>query len=138
MVDRVSKEARSRMMSAVRGKDTKPEKHVRSRLFSDGFRFRLHAKELPGKPDIVLPRYGTAIFVHGCFWHGHDCPRGRRPKSNRKFWNRKLDGNIKRDQEKKHALEAGGWYVEIVWGCRLETDLKRVLRKLRASKRSKG
>ena len=79
------------MMAAVRGKDTKPEKLVRSQLFADGFRFRLHAKDLPGKPDIVLPRYGTAVFVHGCFWHGHDCPRGRRPASNTEFWNRKLD-----------------------------------------------
>jgi len=122
------------MMAAVRGKDTKPEKLVRSGLFADGFRFRLHAKELPGKPDIVLPRYGTAMFVNGCFWHGHDCPRGRRPASNTEFWNRKLDRNFERDQEKTRALENDGWFVEIVWECRLADDLKRVLRRLRSKR----
>lgn len=122
------------MMAAVRGKDTKPEKLVRSRLFASGFRYRLHVPDLPGKPDIVLPRYTTAVFVHGCFWHGHDCPRGRRPASNTEFWNRKLDRNVERDREKKRALERERWSVEIVWECRLEKDLKRMLKRLRTER----
>ena len=122
------------MMAAVRGKDTKPEKLVRSRVFASGFRYRLHVPDLPGKPDIVLPRYTTAVFVHGCFWHGHGCPRGRRPASNTEFWNRKLDRNVERDREKTRALERQGWSVEIVWECRLERDLNRVLKRLRAKR----
>ena len=119
------------MMAAVRGKDTKPEKLVRSRLFADGFRFRLHVKKLPGNPDLVLPRFKTAVFVHGCFWHGHDCRRGRRPTSNTEFWDRKLDRNIERDHEKANDLKREGWAVEIIWECRLDRDLNRTLRRLR-------
>jgi len=92
MTDRVSPEQRSRMMAAVRGSDTLPELYVRKRLFAAGFRFRIHASKLSGKPDIVLPRLRTAVFIHGCFWHGHSCPRGKRPGSNVEFWNAKIDG----------------------------------------------
>jgi DNA mismatch endonuclease (patch repair protein) len=98
MTDRVSPEQRSRMMAAVRGVDTLPEIYVRKRLFAAGFRYRLQAKELVGKPDIVLPRFRTVVFVHGCFWHGHSCSRGKRPASNVEFWNAKIDGNVRRDR----------------------------------------
>jgi DNA mismatch endonuclease (patch repair protein) len=127
MTDKVSREVRSRMMAAVKGRDTGPERHVRSTLFRKGFRYRLHRKDLPGKPDIVLPRYRIAIFVHGCFWHGHDCPKGRqRPATRRAFWDAKLDGNKTRDRANQAALEAAGWTVIVLWTCQLEDDLSRL------------
>lgn len=132
MADKVSKEVRSRMMAAVKGRDTSPEKYVRSTLFRDGFRFRLYRRDLPGNPDIVLPRYGTIVFVHGCFWHGHDCRKGRqRPQTRQKFWQAKLDANIARDRGNQDALKAMGWKVFVVWTCRTESDIKRVLDYLR-------
>src|SRR5262245_34234702 len=98
MADRFTAEQRSRNMSRVRGRDTQPEIIVRKLLHRLGYRFRLHRKGLPGKPDIVLPKYRTAIFVHGCFWHGHPgCRRSARPTTNVEFWNRKIDGNVERD-----------------------------------------
>src|ERR1700694_1858654 len=97
MVDRVTQQARSAMMSAVRHENTGPEKLVRSRLFAAGYRFRLHRRDLPGSPDIVLPLHRLAVFVHGCFWHGHACPRGRPPKSNVEFWASKVERNRARD-----------------------------------------
>ena len=115
MTDRVSSEQRSRMMAAVRGTDTMPELYVRRQLFAAGFRFRLHAKALPGKPDIVLPRFRIAVFVHGCFWHGHSCARGRRPATNVQFWQAKIDGNIRRDRKNRADLKAAGWSVVVVW-----------------------
>jgi len=93
MTDKVGSEQRSRVMAAVRGTDTAPELYVRRQLFTAGFRFRLHAKALAGRPDIVLPRFRTAVFVHGCFWHGHSCVRGKRPTSNVEFWRAKIDGS---------------------------------------------
>lgn len=117
MADRVLPAVRSKMMSAVRGKDTAPEKAVRSALFSAGYRYRLHRRDLPGAPDIVLPRHHTVVFVHGCFWHGHKCRKGRRPSSNTEFWNAKLDGNIARDERNRAALSALGWQVKIIWEC---------------------
>lgn len=130
MADRVPPADRSRMMAAVRGKDTRPELAVRSALFRAGYRYRLHRRDLPGSPDIVLPRYRTAVFVHGCFWHGHDCRRGRRPASNVAFWNTKLDGNVARDRANYAALKAAGWTVAIIWQCSAARDTERLLRRL--------
>lgn len=124
------------MMAAVRGKNTTPERTVRHALFAAGYRYRLHRRDLPGAPDITLPRFRTAIFVHGCFWHGHDCPRGRRPTSNTEFWNRKLDGNIKRDRQNQAALRATGWRVEVIWQCSLVAGCERLLGQLDAARRS--
>jgi len=102
-------------MSRVGGKNTKPEIFVRSALHRHGFRFRLHRGDLPGRPDIVLPRYRIAVLVHGCFWHGHDCPRGRRPTSNADFWNAKIDGNIARDAANRRKLKECGWLSFLIW-----------------------
>jgi len=136
MVDKVSKEVRSKMMAAVKGRDTGPEKLVRSMLFREGFRYRLHRRDLPGTPDIVLPRYRMIVFVHGCFWHGHDCPKGRqRPKTRPEFWNIKLDGNIARDRASQAALTAKGWKVFTVWTCQTEDDTRRVLAYLRSRRK---
>jgi DNA mismatch endonuclease (patch repair protein) len=127
MTDKVTPAARSKMMAAVRGRDTGPERKVRSALFTAGYRYRLHRRDLPGAPDIVLPRFRVAVFVHGCFWHGHDCARGRRPASNLEFWNRKLDSNIARDAQNHAGLRAAGWNVEVIWQCSLEAGCDRVL-----------
>jgi DNA mismatch endonuclease, patch repair protein len=132
MADTVSRETRSRMMAAVKGRDTAPERRVRSVLFADGFRFRLHRKDLPGKPDIVLPRYRIVIFVHGCFWHGHDCQKGRhRPTTRPTFWDTKLNRNVERDRTNHAALGAEGWTVFVLWTCQLEDDLARLRDDLR-------
>jgi DNA mismatch endonuclease (patch repair protein) len=127
MTDKVSAADRSRMMSAVRGKNTKPELAVRSALFAAGYRYRLHRRDLPGSPDIVLPRYRMAVFVHGCFWHGHDCPRGRRPTSNVEFWNTKLDRNLLRDRVSRTALESAGWTVTTIWECSAVHGIEQLL-----------
>jgi len=108
-------------MRRIRSTDTRAELMVRSLLHVSGFRFRLHNKQLPGKPDIVLPRYKTVIFVHGCFWHGHaDCREGRRPKSNTEYWNRKLDRNLSRDATNAKRLQELGWKRIVVWECELK------------------
>lgn len=104
-------------MSRVKNKNTKPEIVVRSLLHQLGFRFRLHRNDLPGTPDITLPKYNTVIFVHGCFWHGHDCERGRLPKTNSKFWEAKITKNIQRDKSNIEALKEKGWNVIIIWNC---------------------
>lgn len=124
LTDRVDKASRSRNMAAVAGKDTKPEVLLRSTLHAAGFRFRLHAPELPGRPDIVLPRYRAAIFVHGCFWHRHvGCRRGSAPSSNVEFWRAKLDGNVQRDARNISLLLALGWRVAVVWECGLHAKM---------------
>lgn len=117
-------------MAQVRGKHTKPELLVRRVLFAAGFRYRLHSRKLPGNPDIVLPRYRTAVFVHGCFWHGHGCRRSRRPASNREFWDKKLDGNIARDRLAQDALREAGWNVEVIWECSMKDDISLVVERL--------
>lgn len=122
MADRFSKEQRSRLMSLVKNKNTEPEVLVRKRVFAAGFRFRLHCKDLPGSPDLVLPKYRTAVFIHGCFWHGHDCPRGRRPATNISFWDGKIAKNIARDTLTRQQLRQSGWTVCVIWTCRLEAD----------------
>jgi DNA mismatch endonuclease (patch repair protein) len=121
-------------MAAVRNKNTKPEKLVRSRLFRAGYRFRVHRTDLPGKPDIVLPRYRTAVFVHGCFWHGHTCRRGHLPSTNVEFWSAKISANKARDQANVARLKKAGWLVSIIWTCRLDADIDTLLGKLASSK----
>lgn len=115
--------ARSANMRSVRSRDTAPERTVRSLLHHMGYRFRLHRKDLPGTPDIVLPRFRTAIFVHGCFWHGHDsCPRARRPRRNAAYWHAKLDRNRERDARQVAALQTLSWRVFIAWECMLKDE----------------
>ena len=108
-------------MSKIKGKDTKPEKVVRSLLHQMGYRFRLHRRDLPGNPDIVLPKHKKVIFVHGCFWHGHkDCPRAKRPSTNKKFWNEKLSKSTKRDTFNQKKLKEIGWLTLIIWQCEMK------------------
>lgn len=110
-------------MSRIRGKDTKPELMLRSLLHRAGFRFRLHVPDLPGKPDIVLPKYRTVIFVHGCFWHRHDgCANATMPKTRPEFWQEKFRRTVERDHEKQTQLEDAGWRVLTVWECELKND----------------
>lgn len=104
-------------MSGIRGTNTQPEMRIRSLLHRNGFRFRLHVRDLPGKPDIVLPRYRAVVFVHGCFWHGHDCPLFRMPSTRRDFWQAKIERNKDNDCRAKGALHATGWRVATVWEC---------------------
>lgn len=117
MTDVVDSATRSRMMSGIRGRNTKPEILIRSLLHRHGFRFRLHARDLPGKPDIVLPRYHAVIFVHGCFWHGHDCPLFKWPGTRPDFWRDKIGRNRANDHKAREALLASEWRVAIVWEC---------------------
>lgn len=119
MADVVDSATRSRMMSGIRGRDTKAEILIRSLLHRRGFRFRLHDRKLPGKPDIVLPRYHAVIFMHGCFWHGHDCPLFKWPGTRPGFWRNKIEKNRDNDHRVKEALLCSGWRVGIVWECAL-------------------
>jgi DNA mismatch endonuclease (patch repair protein) len=118
-MDNVSPETRSRMMAAIRGKDTKPELVLRSALFARGYRYRLNCAGLPGRPDIKLTRHNAVVFVHGCFWHGHSCLFFRLPKSNTGFWAAKIDRNRERDLRNYMDLRAAGWRVAVVWECAL-------------------
>lgn len=104
-------------MSGIRGRNTKPEKLIRSALHRLGFRFRLYSSKIPGRPDLVLPKYRAAVFVHGCFWHGHDCPLFRPPGTHRAFWEAKINRNRERDSEVKQAVLAAGWRHLTVWEC---------------------
>jgi DNA mismatch endonuclease (patch repair protein) len=125
MADVHDKDTRSYNMSQIRGKDTKPEMLVRRFLFSNGFRFRLHDKKLSGKPDIVLPKYRTAIFIHGCFWHGHDnCNYYVIPKSNTEFWVQKIKGNKEKDIKNLQKLISNGWNVITIFECQLKPKTK--------------
>jgi DNA mismatch endonuclease (patch repair protein) len=117
LADIVDAATRSRMMAGIRGSNTKPEKLLRSALHRRGFRFRLQAKDLPGRPDIVLPRYRAAVFVHGCFWHGHDCPLFRLPRTREDFWKAKISRNRERDAEVRHAVLESGWRHLSIWEC---------------------
>ena len=122
-VDRVTKEKRSSIMAAVHSKDTGTELVVRRFLWSHGIRYRIHPTYLPGKPDIVISRCKLAIFIHGCFWHGHtDCPRGRLPKSRVKYWKAKIEANKSRDRLIKGKLEEKGWRQLVIWECQLRTQ----------------
>ena len=118
----MTSDQRSAIMRSVRSKDTAPEMRVRCALHARGFRFRLHRRDLPGKPDIVLSRFRTCIFVHGCFWHGHEgCRKASLPKTNTDFWTSKITRNQERDRESRALLENAGWKVLTVWECRTKT-----------------
>lgn len=119
MSDIFSQTKRSDIMSKISSKDTKPEILVRKFLFSKGFRYRINVKTLPGKPDIVLPKYKTIIFVNGCFWHGHNCKKGKLPSSNTDFWKEKISNNKSRDAKNSDLLVKLGWKVIIIWQCEI-------------------
>ena len=121
MTDTVTPEQRSRVMASVRAFDTSPELVVRSMLHRMGFRFRVHRRDLPGRPDICFPKYKKVVFVHGCFWHGHRCAQGKRPASNQDYWNKKLDLNERRDEAAIRRLRKQGWRSLIVWECQLKS-----------------
>ena len=121
MADVHTPEQRSYNMSRIRNKNTKPEELVRKHLFSQGFRYRKNDSRLPGKPDIVLPKYKTVIFVNGCFWHGHEgCRYFVWPKNNAEFWENKISGNIQRDRRNRQVLTGQGWNVIVIWECELK------------------
>ena len=122
--DVVDSETRSRMMAGIRGKNTKPELIIRHGLHALGFRFRLYAKELPGKPDIVLPRWRAVIFIHGCFWHAHDCSLFKWPLTREAFWRKKIGGNRERDSKVEADLDQLGWRVLKIWECSLKGPTK--------------
>lgn len=125
MADVHDKATRSYNMSRIKSKDTKPEMLVRKFLFANGFRYRLYVKNLPGKPDIVLPKYKTVIFVHGCFWHGHKgCKYYSIPKTRTDWWMEKINKNIDNDEKTINALQEKGWHVIIMWGCELKQTKK--------------
>lgn len=123
MTDIFDKVKRSEIMSKISGKDTKPEVLIRKKLFSKGFRFRKNVKTLPGKPDIVLPKYKTTIFVNGCFWHGHGCKKSKLPKTRTDFWKEKINNNLLRDQKNLENLKNDGWQVIIIWQCEISNNL---------------
>ena len=136
MVDNISKEERSRIMSLVKHKDTKPEVTVRSFLHRRGLRFRLHDLSLPGKPDLVFPRFRCVLFIHGCFWHGHmdpACKLARTPKSNVEFWTEKVTANQKRDIRHVNQLNSFGWRVLLIWECEIQnqSNLESLVAKIR-------
>jgi DNA mismatch endonuclease, patch repair protein len=124
MADVVSRSVRSRMMSSIRSKNTRPEIMIRQGLHRVGFRFRLHAKHLPGRPDIVLPKWNAVIFVHGCFWHGHRCHLYRPPKTRRQFWLKKIRRNRRVDIRAVQALRKDKWRVGMVWECAIKGRAK--------------
>lgn len=141
MTDIVPPDVRSRMMAGIRGRNTRPEKLIRSGLHRLGFRFRLHPADLPGRPDLILPRYRAAIFIHGCFWHGHDCPLFRMPGDNRSFWESKIASNRARDEEVTARLRELGWRQLTIWECAIrgagQLGLEEVLRRSAAWIRSR-
>lgn len=131
MTDRISQNQRSRLMARVKSRDTGIERYVRQALWRAGFRYRLYVRSLPGTPDLILPRYRIAVMVHGCFWHGHDCPKGqKRPVTNREYWDGKLDRNMARDRTHVERLTVLGWRVRILWECALPEGTKELLHEL--------
>ena len=138
MADSLSRESRSRLMSKIRSRNTKPELYVRRAVWSAGFRYRLHVRNLPGTPDLVLKRYGFVIFVQGCFWHQHGCAKSKRPSSNQEFWNLKLDENMARDARDRLRLEEQGWTVATVWECTLEAGTESLLAQLENIRKNTG
>ena len=130
--------ARSRNMAAIRGRNTSPELRVRSLLHGLGYRFRLHRRDLPGSPDIVLPRYRTVVFVHGCFWHRHPgCRYTTSPKTRADFWANKFEQNMERDERQQHQLREMGWSVMVIWECELR-DLTTLTQRLEKIRRTSG
>ena len=142
MADIVSKKKRSEMMSGIKGKDTKPEIATRKMMYKMGLRYRLHRKDLPGKPDIVLGTIKLAIFVHGCFWHRHNqCKYSYNPKTRVNFWEKKFKDNVKRDMNNRHALEELGWKSAVIWECQTKDpdDLKKnILNIIESSKKDRS
>ena len=137
MPEKISPETRSRMMAGIKGRDTKPERQVRSYLHSSGFRFRLFRKDLPGRPDIVLPKWKAVVLVHGCFWHAHpSCAFFRIPKTRTAFWTEKLARNAQRDAVAVDALLNMGWRVAVVWECALRADSASAMASLQSFIRS--
>ena len=120
-------EKRSRNMAAIKSADTAPEKFVRKALHAAGFRFRLHRRDIPGCPDLVLPRFRMAVLIHGCFWHGHDCRIAHIPRSNTAYWKAKIARNVTRDTRIRTQLEENGWQVMTLWECTLHEDTGRLL-----------
>lgn len=125
MSDIFTKEKRSEIMSKISVKETKPEILVRKFLFENGFRYRKNDKRYPGKPDILLPKHKTIIFINGCFWHGHNCPAGKLPETRKGFWEEKINGNIERDRKNKMELEKQGWKIITIWQCGLKNKTVR-------------
>lgn len=125
MTDIFPKNKRSEIMAKISGKESKPEIIVRKYLFTNGYRYRKNDKRFPGKPDIVLPKYKTVIFIHGCFWHGHDCKASKLPETRMDFWKEKIKGNKERDIKNKEKLQLLGWKVIIIWQCSLINKDKR-------------
>ena len=121
-------------MAAIRSKDTGPEMFVRRLVHAAGFRYRLHRRDLPGRPDLVFPQFRLAVFVHGCFWHGHDCDRAQRPRTNTEYWGPKIEGNVKRDQRNVLDLQQARWDVLTVRECTLKHDTEQLLRHLRSNR----
>lgn len=145
MADTLTPGQRSERMSRIRGRDTKPEILVRRCLHASGLRFRLRQADLPGRPDIVLAKYQSVVFVHGCFWHAHRCQKGRVPATRTEFWRAKFEQNRRRDEQSVRALRKAGWHVFTVWECELSNQVKRdkaldrlvrKIRKLRATRNS--
>jgi DNA mismatch endonuclease (patch repair protein) len=136
MADTVTPEVRSRMMAAIRGKNTKPELAVRKGLHALGFRYVLHSSSFPGRPDMVLPKYRAVIWVHGCYWHGHGCGAAKLPSSNRSYWHPKIERTQARDRRNAEAVEAAGWRSLTVWECALRgkdaPGIERVLQRAAA------
>ena len=124
MTDKLTPEKRSWNMSRIKGRDTAPELAVRKLLHAAGYRFRLHRKDLPGRPDIVLPKHKTVIFVHGCFWHSHGCKDSGTPKTNTGFWASKLADNARRDIKNQTLLTQQGWNVQVIWECEIHKTME--------------
>lgn len=122
-------------MAAIRSKHTSPEMFVRSALHREGFRFRLHVTQLPGNPDIVLPRFGVAVFVHGCFWHGHGCSRAHVPRTNTSYWLPKIERNRARFKRTRRLLQKAGWAVKVVHECKVENETKLLVKDLHSTYR---
>ena len=131
MTDTISEERRSWNMSRIKAENTNPERLVRSLLHRMGYRFRIHRKDLPGRPDIVLPKYNTVIFVHGCFWHRHKgCKRATMPKSRVGYWENKFFKNVERDKENKKKLKKIGWKVLVIWECEINNNIDKIKEKI--------
>lgn len=134
MADKVDSATRSRIMGRVASKNTSSELAVRRAVHAFGFRFRLHRKDLPGNPDVVFPRYKMAVFVHGCFWHGHGCKRARMPVTHSDYWTSKRQRNNERDSKSQASLQALSWGVVVIWTCQLQEGITGLINNLRAQR----
>jgi DNA mismatch endonuclease (patch repair protein) len=137
MTDTLTPKKRSWNMSRIKGRDTAAELAVRKMLHAAGYRFRLHKKDLPGRPDIVLPKHKAVIFVHGCFWHSHGCKDSGIPKTNTGFWAKKLEDNVRRDIKNQTLLKQQGWYVQVIWECEIRNAI-RILSRLKSAIQSRN